>query len=268
MAEHVPDRHRVKHPGEQGPGRVAKVVEAQTRHACRITSCEVTAPKRGWVEAVAGDAGEHVVVIASEVGAPREVVERRKGLLAKRDEPRAATLGRSLDGGREGAFDDEHALRPTNIAPAERYELPAPESCVGGDPQQLSQLMVLLRAQSTIGAGGVGRIPPGARFRRTRQRLDLLDGEDVEPRRAVLPALGRGRGRVAGQAPALDVLAPEPEVEDRRNDLAVLVDASRADVLLGVRGQKRLDCEAVTSAAAMSPRAAMIRPMVLPGPRR
>jgi hypothetical protein len=89
---------------------------------------------------------------------------------------------------------DKHALVPTNIAPAERYELPAPESCVRGDPQQVGELTVLLRAQWIIRATAVGSIPPNARFGRTRERLDLLDREDFEPRRAVLPALGRGGG--------------------------------------------------------------------------
>ena len=77
--------------------------------------------------------------------------------------------------------------------------------------------------------------------RGARERLDLLDGEDLEPGRAgslrlAVAAAGfdvrRQRAAFSGRRPKLKIAAQH---------LAVLVDAARADALARVRHEQRLD---------------------------
>jgi hypothetical protein len=105
-------------------------------------------------------------------------------------------------------------------------------------------LGVLFGPQQLAACSGVlPSTAPSARLRRARERFDLLDAEHLEPPRAVFTPLRRGRGRIAGQLPPRRVLRPQPKVEDRREHLAVLVDAARAHPLARVRHQQRLDLD-------------------------
>lgn len=79
----------------------------------------------------------------------------------------AATLGGALNRSGQCAFDDEHSLGPTDVAPPERDELTAPQAGVRGDAQKLAELAVLV----TQRLGDLGRLvgpgdPPRPGLRR------------------------------------------------------------------------------------------------------
>jgi hypothetical protein len=72
-----------------------------------------------------------------------ETVESADCLVGEWDISNAPALGRALDVVREGALDDQHALAPAHVAPAQRDELTAAQAGVGGDPEQIAELAVL-----------------------------------------------------------------------------------------------------------------------------
>ena len=85
------------------------------------------------------------------------------------------------------------------------------------------------------------RAAPGARLGRSCERLDLLDGENLEPRRRRLASLGHSGGRIRRDAPARGLLGPHAEVEDRAQHLAMFVHAAGADAFPRVRHEQSLD---------------------------
>ena len=194
VAEHVAHGDWVEDAREERAGGVAEVMEAQRREACSVACGDEAATERRGVGAVAGDGREDVVVGAREVRAAREAVEGAERLVAERDVADAAALGCALDVAGERALDDEDALGPADVAPAQGDELAAAEAGVGSDAEQLGELGVLLGAEQ--GAGGrrvLVRAAPGARLRRSSEGLDLLDGEDLDAPAALLAASRRRR---------------------------------------------------------------------------
>ena len=123
----------------------------------------------------------------------------------------------------ERAFDDEHSLGPADVAPPQRDELASPQTGVRGDTQELAELAVLVAQR----LGDLGRLvgpgdPPCPGLRCARERLDLLDGEDLDPAGAVLAALWRSPRRGSrGPPPAIRAdPAAQAEVEYRDHHLA------------------------------------------------
>ena len=199
VAEHVFDGDRIEHAGEQGAGGVAEVVEAQRRKAGAVAGGDVPPPERRGVEPVSRGVAEHVVGVVGEVGSLRLPVESGERLVGERHVADAAALRGALDRAGERSLDDEDALRPADVAPAEDDELAAPQAGVSGDAQQFAELAVI-GPQRLDRFGGVVRTggPPRSAFGRSRQGLDLLDREDLEPAGAILAALGAGGEGAAG----------------------------------------------------------------------
>ena len=186
--------------------------------------------------------GEDVVVAAREVRAAREAVERAECLVAERDVSGATALGRALDVAGERALDDEHSLGPADVAPAQGDELAAAKAGVSGDAEQLAELGVLLRAEhgaSSVRSSCGPRHAPDSAVRASASTCSTVKTSSRAggaSRRLAAAAAGfavsRQRAACSGRRPKLKIAA---------QDLAVLVDAARADALACVRDSSALD---------------------------
>src|SRR5947209_7740467 len=132
---------------EQRSVRMPQIVEPHRLKSGGVTGAlETTAEGRG-IQTTAEAISEHVVVRAGELATAPQTLERRRGLISKRNLPRSTALGRAeLHLARQRTANDDLPAHEVDVTPAKRDELAAAKAGVCRHAYQLCVLRIVTSA--------------------------------------------------------------------------------------------------------------------------